>query len=154
MLGRRAVPEGPDKTVATPDVAATASAARQGSWPRWLAFATGVLICSYFLFRQAPVPDLFANSDKFGHAGAFCALVILGYLAAARVSARFVVLLIGILALATASEWVQHTALLPHRHGDVTDLIADVGGWALGLTVVLLLDQRQRWVMAPTAERR
>jgi VanZ family protein len=151
MSSRNSGQQGPGNGTAIRSAAPAVRTIRQRSRSPWLPFSAGVLICSYFLFRQAPVPQLFANSDKVGHAGAFFALVILGYLSTSRINARLVVVSTGLLMLAVTSEWIQHTALLPLRHGNVWDLAADLSGWALGLTVIAWLHQRQRWSLCRAA---
>lgn len=100
------------------------------SWLYRILFLISLLICSYFLFRQQPIPEWFTDSDKWGHTGGFFILVLFGYLAVSRFN--FVLLLAGLLLLAMGSEWIQGSWLLPLRHGgDIGDLKADLIGYVL-----------------------
>jgi len=119
-------------------------------WPYWLLFATVLAVCAYLLLRPTPIPQLFADSDKLGHAGGFFVLVLLGYRATVRTSASFVILLTGLIGLAIGSEWLQQTLLLPLRQANGWDLVANLSGLALGLTVALALDERRRWSLRPS----
>jgi hypothetical protein len=52
---------------------------------------------------------------------------------------------LGLLALhAPVSELIQHL-VLPHRSGDVLDVMADLGGVALGRWAYLVWARRQHW---------
>lgn len=112
----------------------------------WFLFAVGLLVCGYFLFRQTPLPQGFAHSDKLGHVGGFFALVLLGYQATScRVGVPFLILLAGLLALAVGSEWIQ-SVWLPLRTASMGDLAANLGGYVSGLTAVVVLDQHRMWL--------
>lgn len=106
-------------------------------------FVISVLVCGYFMFRQGPLPQWFAHSDKLGHVGGFFALVLLGYRATScRIRFPFLILLTSLLALAVSSEWIQ-SAWLPLRTASIADLAANLGGYALGLVAVAGLQRRR-----------
>lgn len=116
-----------------PDSALRPTTTRRPVRFAWILFIAALLLCAYCLFRQTPLPIVFAHSDKVAHAGAFLILVLFAYLACARLSRVFFLLLTTLLLLAIGSEWIQGTALLPQRQGDLWDLLANLGGWGLGL---------------------
>ena len=108
----------------------------------WFVFAVSLLVCGYFLFRQTPLPQGFAHSDKLGHVGGFFALVLLGYRATScRFGVPFLILLAGLLALAVGSEWIQ-SAWLPLRTASRADLAANLSGYVLGLVTVVGVQRR------------
>lgn len=107
-------------------------------------FVTSLLICGYFLFCPTPLPQGFAHSDKLGHIVGFFALVLLGYRAASsRMGMPFLILLVGLLALAVSSEWIQ-SAWLPLRTASLWDLAANLSGCVLGLMAVVGWEWSQR----------
>jgi VanZ family protein len=77
-------------------------------------------------------PQHFANVDKVVHVVVFLVPVALALLAGFR---RAVVVLV-FAAQAVLSELVQ-ALLLPHRTGDVLDVVADLTGVALGVLVAV-----------------
>jgi VanZ family protein len=81
----------------------------------------------------------FPNFDKIVHATTFASVVLAGL--AAGLAARWWVPVVS--AHALVSELVQHW-LLPHRTGDVTDVLADLVGVAVGVLAVRLL-RRASW---------
>jgi len=89
---------------------------------------------------RAPVGPPVGGFDKLVHlsifaAPAFAALVV-------GIRARWA---LGILALhAPISELIQHF-VLPHRSGDVFDVLADLSGILIGALAYLVWSRRQRW---------
>lgn len=82
----------------------------------------------YGLFRQTPPPQLFNQSDKFGHLGGFAAMTFVGLWA---VSSRFIPLfIVSVLILACSAEFIQQT-LLAHRHFSLYDMYANLTGIAI-----------------------
>jgi hypothetical protein len=77
-------------------------------------------------------PPLFPNADKVVHLVVFLVPVALALLAGFR---RSVVVLV-FAGQAVLSEVVQ-ALLLPHRSGDVLDVVADLTGVALGVLVAV-----------------
>jgi VanZ family protein len=98
---------------------------------RWL---TGVflacgLVLMYGIFRPAPPPELFEQSDKFMHLLAFAALTLSGRAALIRLSALpfwSLFLMLGP-ALEVAQHWFQ-----PGRVFSIEDAIANIAGTLLG----------------------
>ena len=76
----------------------------------------------------------FPNADKLVHAAIFALPVLFGLLARLRPA-----VVVAVAALhAPVSELVQHF-LLPHRDGDVRDVLADLVGVGLGWLLARLL---------------
>ena len=91
----------------------------------------GLLVVSLVMFLL-PTDDLSPNApnDKVTHLLTFAVLALTGR----RAGVPVLPLLGGLTAYAAATEVLQ--ALLPiNRHGEVRDLVADVGGVLLGLTL-------------------
>ncbi|RTE65223.1 hypothetical protein EH243_13350 [Amphritea opalescens] len=85
----------------------------------------------YGLFRQTPPPQLFNQSDKFGHLAGFAAMTLVGLW---TVSRRFIPLFIAsLLILACSAEFIQQ-ALLAHRHFSLYDMYANLTGIAIIFT--------------------
>ena len=81
------------------------------------------------------------GTDKLVHALLFA----LPTWVAVRARWRATWLVVGLVALhAPVSELVQHY-LLPHRSGDLTDVLADLVGVVLGLTLGVVGRARSRW---------
>lgn len=120
-----------------------------------LLFILVLAFCVYVLFRQETLfPQWFEHSDKWAHAAAFFALVLLGYGAMSRIGFPFLWLLMGVLALAVGSEWVQGTEWLPLRNSDWGDLMANLSGWGLGVIAVVGWEwQRLRVSLQSTGSR-
>ncbi|WP_156249988.1 VanZ family protein [Pseudactinotalea terrae] len=94
----------------------------------WGALGLAVASNLWGLYAQGqPGPAMFPGFDKVAHLGSFAFLMLTGLLAGFRPRPLALVLA----AHAALSEVVQHT-LLPARSGDVTDLVADMAGVALG----------------------
>ena len=119
----------------------------------WVLLLIGLLSAGYGLFRADPQPEIFAHSNEIAHLGAFFVLVILAYLATARIGPPFVLILAGLLTLALGSEWIQGSSLLPRRHGTALDLLADLSGCTLGVISVALLESRRRLVRRRVVDR-
>ena len=100
------------------------------AWSRRTPFAVVAALSLWVLFSPgSTVPTGPPYSDKVVHALLFAALALTGR----RAGVRPVVLLLGLVAYAGASEVLQ--AVLPiHRDGTIADAAADVLGAALGLT--------------------
>jgi VanZ family protein len=87
--------------------------------------AAGLL---YGLFRQTPPPQLFDQSDKFGHFTGFAVMTFAGIWALSR---RMIPLfIVGLIALACSAEFIQQW-FLPHRHFSLYDLYANLTGIAI-----------------------
>lgn len=97
-------------------------------------FGLGLAVAAHLFVIYAPNPPSgpsFPGADKVVHALVFAAPVTIGLLLG--LGRRLVPLMAA--AHAPVSELVQHV-WLPHRHGDVWDVVADLGGVVLGLLVV------------------
>ena len=91
----------------------------------------GLLLVSLVMFLL-PADDLSPNApnDKVTHLLTFAALAISGRWAGVSLLS----LLVGLTAYAAVTELLQ--AVLPiNRHGDLRDLVADVGGVLVGLAL-------------------
>lgn len=89
------------------------------------AFFLFSLLLAYGLFRPEPPPDLFYESDKFFHVGAFGVLALLSRMAFPSVPGW---LMWGLLiAQAPFLEWMQHE-LQASRDFDYEDIIANLCG--------------------------
>jgi len=87
---------------------------------------------------EGPAGPEITGLDKVIHVVVFAAPVLAALLAGIR--ARWA---LGILSVhAPVSELVQHFAL-PHREGDVLDVLADLGGVALGGLAYLVWSRRR-----------
>lgn len=117
-----------------------------------VAFVVAIAISAVVLF--APSTDglpIFPYADKLVHASVFALLCWRGI----RAGMRPLLLAAALVGYAIASEVIQAT-VLPHRAGDVTDVLADSLGIAIGLlwtwsgrcAVAHLL--RRLGLMAPT----
>lgn len=96
------------------------------------------LLLAYGLFRPAPPPDLFENSDKLWHLLAFGAFSLTARLTFLRMPAW---LLWSVLFLsAPVSEWLQHQ-LQPVRQFSWHDIYANCTGVLLALLGWWLLCQ-------------
>jgi VanZ family protein len=94
---------------------------------RWLTglFLVCGLVLMYGIFRPAPPPELFEQSDKFLHLLAFVALTLSGRAALSKVPALpfwSLFLMLGP-ALEVAQHWFQ-----PGRVFSVEDAIANIAG--------------------------
>lgn len=99
-------------------------------WGRaWLALAVVLQLVVLYDPTQPPVGGLsdVAGLDKLVHAGVFALVMAAGRLA--RLPRPWLLLLTVV--QAPLSELVQAT-LLPHRHGDPWDVVADLIGCLLG----------------------
>jgi VanZ family protein len=97
---------------------------------RMVMFLGCVAALLYGIFRAAPPPDLFDQSDKVGHLLAFGALGLSSRLAFLRLPG---LVLWPILAgLAPLLEWLQHQ-LQPLRIYSLEDALANLSGVALAL---------------------
>lgn len=86
----------------------------------------------------APAGPQINGLDKVIHVSIFAAPVLAGLMAG--ISAPWA---LGVIAVhAPLSELVQHF-VLPHRSGDVFDVLADVGGVAVGGLAYLVWSRRQ-----------
>jgi VanZ family protein len=79
-------------------------------------------------------------TDKVVHVSLFAAPTVAGLLARLKPAPVLVALALH----APVSELVQHF-LLPHRSGDVWDVVADLGGVVLGGTLVVVGRALRRW---------
>ena len=106
--------------------------------------ALGVLVVAQLLALYWPRVDVQGPvtwTDKVVHALLFLAPT----LAAVRSRARWTWPVVGLIALhAPVSELVQHS-LLPERSGDVWDVVADLTGVVLGVTLGVVGSARRRW---------
>jgi len=103
-------------------------------------FGVAIAISAFvLLWPSAPGVPLFPYSDKIVHALVFAALAWTGRRAGLPVMG----LGVGLLVYAVGSEVVQHT-LLPGRSGDLTDVVADLVGVALGLVLARHLRPHDR----------
>ncbi|UTW10626.1 hypothetical protein [Marinobacterium rhizophilum] len=105
---------------------------------RLAAFGCCVAALLYGIFRAAPPPDLFDQSDKVGHLLAFGALGLSSRLAFLRLSGWVLWPLLFV--LAPLLEWLQHQ-LQPLRVYSVEDALANMAGVVLALAVSSLV----RW---------
>lgn len=91
-------------------------------------FATCLCLMLYGLFRPAPPPELFHQSDKLLHLAAFAALTLTGRAALTRIpAAAFWTLL---LTLGPVMELAQHW-LQPVRTFSLADALANLTGTLL-----------------------
>lgn len=108
--------------------------------PLWrVAFGLAVAVQLIVVYApNGPAGPQITGLDKVVHLFIFAAPVLAGMLAG--ISAPWV---LGILAVhAPVSELIQHIAL-PHRQGDVFDVLADLAGVALGGLAYLVWSRRQ-----------
>jgi len=99
----------------------------------------GLLLVSLVMFLL-PADDLSPNvpNDKVTHLLTFAALALSGRWAGLSPLS----LLVGLTAYAAATEVLQ--AVLPiNRHGDLRDLVADIGGVLVGLAVSRAVARRR-----------
>jgi VanZ family protein len=88
----------------------------------------------YASFRAEPFPQLFTHSDYVGHFLLFCLFAFsVHHLLKGVVHTG--VLLVLLLGLAVCAELLQASDLLPHRHYDKTDIMMNIGGLLLGLSI-------------------
>lgn len=106
-----------------------------------LLFAGCCLALLYGLFRPAPPPELFAQSDKALHLLAFGTLALTSRLAFPRVAGWQLAALL--LALVPLLEWLQHY-LQPARQFSALDMAANLAGVMLGWLAITLLRRRDR----------
>ncbi len=93
----------------------------------------------YALFRQEPVPTVFEQSDKYGHALGFCALSSSLFLFLDNSSWKSqLVALVAVLSFAVLSEYIQGSDLLPKRNLSMGDIYADLAGSILGFVLAKL----------------
>ena len=119
----------------------TTVGATAGQPSRWWLVALGVALVVQLVTLYSPevagAPQI-AGMDKVVHVFVFAAPVLVALLAG--VSAPWA---LGILAVhAPLSELVQHFGL-SHRSGDVSDVLADLVGVALGWSAFLVWNRRQ-----------
>lgn len=80
------------------------------------------------LFKQAPPPKLFEQSDKFSHFLGFSAM---SFIAIWALSRRYIpYFFTGLLLLACSAEFIQEL-LLPNRHFSFNDMYANLAGIAV-----------------------
>ncbi|WP_299200249.1 VanZ family protein [uncultured Amphritea sp.] len=87
--------------------------------------AAGLL---YGLFRQTPPPQLFDQSDKFGHFAGFSAMTFAGIWALSRKIIQLFI--VSLIVLACSAEFIQQW-FLPHRHFSLYDMYANLTGIAI-----------------------
>jgi VanZ family protein len=82
---------------------------------------------------------VFEQSDKFGHALAFCALSAFLFLFLDNSGWKSqLVALIAVLFFAVLSEYIQGSDLLPKRNLGMGDIYADIAGGILGFVLAKL----------------
>lgn len=119
-------------------VAATSNPPRSRLLWRWAFLATLVVQLIVLYVPRAPASPHVNGFDKVIHLSIFAAPALAALIVGIR--ARWA---LGILAVyAPISELVQHF-LLPHRTGDVFDVIADLSGVLLGGLAYLVWNRRQ-----------
>ena len=120
-----AVARPPDRRPGTLDVAA---------------FVIAIAISAIVLFVPSTggLP-IFPYADKLVHGSVFGVLALTG----SRANARAALLAPLLVAYAIGSEVIQAT-LLPERSGDITDVVADCCGIALGLLAARLISRWRR----------
>ncbi len=97
----------------------------------------------YFMFREAPPPQFFGESDKLLHFFAFAAIVVLGdRILGACTKCRWVFVAL-VMLLALGSEFVHGSSLLPQRSFDPLDLAMNVAGCLIGMAVLFGVNYRQ-----------
>jgi hypothetical protein len=104
-----------------------------------VAFGAALVLQLIIVYSPSGVggPEI-TGLDKVVHVGIFAAPALAGLMAG--ISAPWV---LGALALhAPVTELVQHFAL-PHRDGDVFDVLADLGGVTLGALAAVVWSRRQ-----------
>ncbi len=119
----------------------TTDGATAGKLNRWWLVALGVALAVQLVTLYSPevagAPQI-AGMDKVVHVFVFAAPALAALLAG--ISAPWA---LGILAVqAPLSELIQHLALA-HRSGDVSDVLADIAGIALGWLAFLVWRRRQ-----------
>jgi len=106
-------------------------------WQVALGVALAVQLVTLYSPQVAGAPQI-AGMDKVVHVLVFAAPALAALLAG--ISAPWV---LGVLAVhAPLSELIQHFGL-SHRSGDVSDVLADFAGVALGWSAFLVLRRRQ-----------
>lgn len=106
----------------------------------WAAFGVACAINLYGLYAPSqPGPPMFPGFDKVAHLGSFALVMVTGALAG--LPARWLAALLVVHAI--SSEVVQHL-VLPDRSGDPADVVADIGGIALGWCAASLLHRVRR----------
>ncbi|SER14739.1 hypothetical protein SAMN03080615_04090 [Amphritea atlantica] len=101
----------------------------------------------YGLFRQTPPPQLFNQSDKFGHLSGFAVVTFAGIWALSR--KHIPLFIVGLIALACSAEFIQQW-LLPHRHFSLYDMYANLTGIAIILMPWLGWRAVRHFFLAPS----
>ncbi len=104
-------------------------------------------VVSWFAFMPDSGGDTYAGADKVNHLLAFGTLGLLAALCAAPGARAALLAAVALLAYGGFIEGVQ--SLLPSRHAEWTDLVADATGIVLGLLAAAAL--RRAW---PAGRRR
>jgi hypothetical protein len=99
-------------------------------------FAICLCVVIYAIFRPEPPPELFSQSDKWGHIAAFLALCVSGRLAFPSIPAA--PFWLAFVALAPLLEWLQHL-VRPLRYFSYGDVLANLGGVLLAMVLLNLL---------------
>lgn len=113
-----------------------------------------IFIMCYLLFSPGsalPKPGFnIPHSDKVIHAGMFAVLVFLFRLDSRKTqnaNLRITLLIIGVFAFGTLSEYLQH-AFIPGRSGNVYDLLADIVGIFIGLLLYYVMGNKAAGMMS------
>lgn len=105
---------------------------------RWLLFLICLSVLCYGLFRPESPPNPFSNSDKVLHCLAFFGFSLVARFAFVNRGNGLIWLCL--LALATASEYLQHY-LQPQRSFSWFDILANATGVTLALLVWLTIQE-------------
>lgn len=103
----------------------------------------------YAIFRPEPPPELFSQSDKWGHIAAFLALCVSGRVAFPTIPA--VPFWLTFAALAPLLEWLQHL-VRPLRFFSYGDVLANLAGVVLALVLLNVLNLWQARARALPSE--
>lgn len=103
---------------------------------RYLFFLCSLAILLWGIFRQAPPPELFKQSDKLLHLIAFCGFAIISRFAFMHFNE--VIVWLSILACAPLFEYLQHI-FQPSRYFSEQDAVANILGVVLAWIVWILL---------------
>lgn len=102
----------------------------------WTAFTACSLAILYANFRPSPPPDIFENSDKFGHILSYAALTFSGRYALRNVSSKL--FWPGFLLLGIAMELLQG-ATRPLRFFSIEDSYANLAGVGVAFIAYLVV---------------